>query len=517
MLVSWVNPLLIAIGTWILLLTLIRAVKFRSSLRAVRQQRAWRVLIGLMLIFLCGYSIALTLVLTGRLGLLAGLTALIFALGACFVLFAVSLAITMTTELLAAAQDLEIQVQNRTAELQSAMVAAEAANRAKSQFLANMSHEIRTPLNGILGAAQLLAEADPPAPSGHYLEIIHASGENLLRLIDDILDFAKIEAEKLLLSETEFDLANLVNELCEWLQLKAQAKGIVLRWRVAAKLPARLRGDPLRLRQVLVNLVDNAIKFTAQGKVQLQVELATDRAGRRADPPEMVAVRFSVEDTGIGISPEAQAQLFQPFTQADGSTTRSFGGTGLGLAISQRLVGLMDGVIVISSREGFGTNASFVIHLRTASPVAQPDDPAVEKPSPLSQQTVGETLQNVLLVEDEPVSRLIAQHQLQALGYAVDLAETGHEALAALAQKTYDAILMDCQMPDLDGYATTEEIRRLEAKSGRHVPVIAVTTHALASERERCLAAGMDDFLSKPFREEELFAVLERWLGSSSG
>ena len=427
-----------------------------------------------------------------------GLTVLIFSM-------AVSLADRFSRvhrQLDALRNDLERRVEQRTRELTDAKFAAEAANHAKSEFLANMSHEIRTPMNGIIGVVDLMRQLDLTPRTREYADVIASSAEGLLRIIDDVLDFSKSEAGKLSLDAVDFRLADTLKRVIDLLAPRAAAEGIELRLELADELPAWCRGDPARLQQVLLNLVGNAIKFTPKGWVSVGAAPAGSGAG--GSP----AIRFRVRDTGIGIPPEAQSRLFEPFTQADSSTTRRFGGTGLGLAISRRIIELAGGEIGVESTPGAGSTFWFTL------PLAPVEEPAPRPPLPRRAAAPGGRppgSYRILLAEDEPVNRLIALGQIRAIGYPVDAVVNGREVLEALDQRHYDLVLMDCQMPELDGYETTRRIRRQEA-GGCHVPILAVTAHALEGDREKCLAAGMDGYLAKPYRQDELAAVLSTWL-----
>ena len=388
--------------------------------------------------------------------------------------------------------------------------AAERASSAKSEFLARMSHEIRTPMNGVMGMSELLQGTELTARQRRLAQTITRSADGLLQIINDILDFSKIEAGKLELEHIDFGLREIIEETIEILGVRARGKGLELRCVIESSVPAAVRGDPMRLRQVLINLAGNAIKFTETGEVVVRVS-ALDAAGR---------LRFDVTDTGIGISEEAQAQIFSAFSQADSFTTRKYGGTGLGLAICRQLVALMGGEIGVVSAPGRGSTFWFEVSLEpTAEPSTatftaatsdlkmelQPEIPAAGGPL-------------VLLVEDNAVNREVAVGMLENLGYRTESAVNGLLALEAVAESAYEAVLMDCQMPVMDGLTATAEIRRREAKAGgRRLPIIALTANAMEGNRDRCLASGMDDFLTKPFTQAQLAAMLKRWAPYAPG
>jgi signal transduction histidine kinase/ActR/RegA family two-component response regulator len=393
---------------------------------------------------------------------------------------------------------LERRVDERTADLARALAEAEASNRARVAFLANVSHELRTPMNAIIGLTAFTLDSDLTDDQRDNLAAAYAAALGLLGLLNDILDFSKIEAEALQLDPQPFALRELAESLGTTFGPEARRKGIELRVTVDAGLPARVVGDRGRLRQVLTNLVGNAMKFTLQGTVELRLKAGTP-AGR---------IGFAVADTGIGIAPEAQQRIFRPFEQADGSTSRRYGGTGLGLAIVSQLVRQMGGEAALESEPGRGSTFSFEIDLPAADGASE-TAPAARTASAGARQGL-----RVLLVDDNPVNLRLAARLLEREGHHPATAADGQQALAALAAEPYDVVLMDVQMPVMDGLEATQELRRREAGSGRRVPVIALTAHAFPEDRTRCLAAGMDGYLAKPVAREQLLAALDEALAT---
>jgi signal transduction histidine kinase/ActR/RegA family two-component response regulator len=398
---------------------------------------------------------------------------------------------------------LEEQVRERTQQLVEAKAAAEAANVAKSAFLANMSHEIRTPLNAISGMAYLVRRSGVTPKQAEQLDKINTAGRHLLSIINAILDLSKIEAGKFELEKSNVAVDALLANVASMLQEQAHAKGLRLSVETPAH-PTLLLGDPVRLQQALLNYAANAIKFTDAGYVTLRCQM-------EAQKDASYRVCFEVEDTGIGIAPAVAERLFSSFEQADNSTTRKYGGTGLGLAITKKIAELMGGQVGVRSIPGQGSTFWFMAHLPVSQSTIrpEPEPPAVQAESRLRKQFAG---CRILLVEDEPVNRELALAQLEDVFLVADTAEDGLDAIERAKSVSYDLILMDMQMPRMDGLAATRAIRQLPG--GDSTPIVAMTANAFAEDKARCFEAGMDDFIAKPVNPETLFATVHKWLAN---
>jgi len=410
--------------------------------------------------------------------------------------------------------DLENRVNERTHELESAKVAAEIASKAKSEFLANMSHEIRTPMNGIIGMTELALDTTLTTVQKEYLSVVKDSADSLLTIINDILDLSKIEAGKLELDPIEFSLRDNLDETIRLFSYRLGAKNLTISLSIQPNVPLGIIGDPMRLRQVITNLVGNAIKFTEKGEVSLIVKRIFQQEG-------IVNLQFSVRDTGIGIPDIKKQEIFESFTQADASTTRKYGGTGLGLAICKRLVHMMGGEIWMDSQLGEGSTFYFTAQFEVPEEwenrcIEISERKAKISPCVMHYSKKKNKSNRILLVEDNWVNQALAIRLLEKENYEISIANNGHEALKKMARSRFDLILMDIQMPVMGGIETTKLIRETERVTGQHIPIIAMTAHAMDGDRKLCLESGMDEYLTKPIDAKLLARLVEQMLAHTN-
>ncbi len=402
-------------------------------------------------------------------------------------------------------KDKEKALSDANSQAQELRQQAEQANKARGDFLANMSHELRTPMNGIIGLSEILSEGGLPDEKQEMAQAVHSSAKGLLILLNDILDFSKIEAGQLTIEHIAFDLSHVLEQMKGLHAPVAESKGLDFKINMSGDVPTHIMSDPMRLQQILNNLVNNAIKFTEQGRVHITVSAMNKTE-------EDVDIRISVEDSGIGIPKEKQAQIFEKFQQAEGATSRKYGGTGLGLAITRHLVGIMEGQLSIESEEGHGTTFTVLLPCKIGADLK--DDIAQQKQEGVSVHTKASlpSKTSILIVDDHPVNLLFMRQTLKKIGFEnFEEAQSGAEAVKMSQNKSYQLILMDCHMPDMDGFTATKQIREFNMPQDKPV-IIAVTADAMEGAAQKCHAAGMDDYISKPVDRQALASLLKKWL-----
>lgn len=501
---------LIVLGGFVMFLSIKETQKILSLLQDNKYRKSWNILRSLMIFFLFGYLGILILFSLKIQWLILILTGVIFFFGALFVYMVVKVGFLSIQDL--------IKTNILRLELQQQKEISEAIARTKSEFLATMSHELRTPMNGVIGMTNLLLDTELEPEQREYVETINTSGAALLMLINDILDFSKIESGKVSLEVEPFEIRACIETVLSLVTFMSKEKSLEVKYLIDPQISPLIAGDILYLQQILVNLVGNAIKFTSEGKVSIDVSKYQDNQ-----------LLFAVKDTGLGIPSHKLDKLFQPFSQIDSSTTRKFGGTGLGLAICKKLISLMGGDIWVESVFEQGTTFLFTIPYhpvavqsspnQTLEIVLEPVEIAENKALLSKIPKLAEQIPlKILLAEDNPVNQKLANRLFEKMGYGIDIAANGIEVLEAIQKQSYDLIFMDVQMPEMDGLEATRQIRAIEqsrqtelSNLAKSMQIIAITANAMQDDREKCLASGMNDFIAKPFKVEQIQAAIEKW------